>query len=62
MTIAVYIPENKTEFSKGLVSGTVNGAKISVVELVPSIFSCCRGILNGLWAFVCSQSFKVGED
>jgi tetratricopeptide (TPR) repeat protein len=54
MMAAVYIPENKTEFSKGLVSGTVDGAKISAVEFIPSIFSCCRGILNGLWAFVCS--------
>ncbi len=51
---AVYIPENKIEFSKGLVSGTADGAKVSIVEFVPSIFSCCRGILNGLWAFVCS--------
>ncbi len=51
---AVYIPENKTEFSKGLVSGTVDGAKISAVEFIPSIFSSCRGILNGLWAFACS--------
>lgn len=51
---AVYIPENKTEFSKGLVSGTVDGAKVSAVEFIPSIFSCCRGVLNGLWAFVCS--------
>lgn len=54
MMAAVYIPENKTEFSKGLVSGTVDGAKVSAVEFIPSIFSCCRGILNGLWAFVCS--------
>lgn len=51
---AIYIPENKTEFSKGLVSGTVDGAKVSAVEFIPSIFSCCRGISNGLWAFVCS--------
>lgn len=50
----VYIPENKTEFSKGLISGTIDGAKISAEEFIPSIFSCCRGILNGLWAFVCS--------
>lgn len=54
MRAVVYIPENKTEFSKGLVSGTVDGAKVSAVEFIPSIFSCCRGILNGLWAFVCS--------
>lgn len=50
----IYIPDNKTEFSKGLVSGTVDGAKISASEFIPSIFSCYRGILNGLWAFVCS--------
>lgn len=54
MMASVYIPEDKTEFSKGLLSGTVDGAKISVEEFIPSIFSCCRGILNGLWAFVCS--------
>ena len=54
MMAAIYIPENKTEFSKGLVLGTVDGAKVSAVEFIPSIFSCCRGILNGLWAFVCS--------
>lgn len=51
---AIYIPEYKTEFSKGLVSGTVDGAKVSAVEFIPSIFSSCRGILHGLWAFVCS--------
>lgn len=50
----LYIPENKIEFCKGLVSGIIDGAKVSVVEFVPSIFSCCRGISNGLWAFVCS--------
>lgn len=56
MIAAVYIPGNKTEFSKGLIVGTVDGAKVSAVEFVPSIFSCCRGILNGLWAFVCSPA------
>jgi hypothetical protein len=58
---AVYIPENKTEFSKGLVSGTVEGAKASVVDFFPSIFGCCRGILNGLWAFACSP-VEVRQD
>lgn len=58
---ATHIPENKTEFSKGLISGTVEGAKVSTVEFVPSIFSCCRGILNGLWAFVCSP-IEVSRD
>lgn len=50
----MYVPENKLDFSAGLVSGTVDGAKLSVVEFIPSIFSSCRGILNGLWAFACS--------
>lgn len=50
----VYIPEDKYEFSQGLVSGTIEGGKVSLVEFIPSIFSCCRGILNGLWALVCS--------
>lgn len=50
----LYSPENKIEFSKGLLSGVIKGAKISTVEFVPSILSSCRGILNGLWAFVCS--------
>lgn len=51
---SLFVPENKAEFSKGLLSGTTEGAKISAEEFIPSIFSCCRGILNGLWAFVCS--------
>ena len=58
---AIYIPENKTEFSRGLISGTVDGAKVSAVEFCPSIFSCCRGILNGLWAFVCTP-IEVSQD
>lgn len=58
---AVYIPENKLEFSKGLIHGTVEGAEISAKEFVPSIFSCCRGILNGLWAFACSPN-EVGHE
>lgn len=51
---AIYVPENKTEFSKGLLAGTLEGANVSVNEFAPSILNCCRGILNGLWAFVCS--------
>lgn len=68
---AIYVPENRTEFSKGLVSGTLEGAKDSVKEFVPSLLSCCRGILNGLWAFVCSPievsqemintAYEIGE-
>lgn len=48
------IQDYKIEFSKGLISGTVEGATVSTVDFVPSIFNCCRGISNGLWAFVCS--------
>lgn len=51
---AIYVPENKMEFSTGLVSGTLSGAKISAVEFIPSFFSCLRGISSGLWAFTCS--------
>lgn len=71
MVAAIYIPENKTDFSQGLVLGTVEGANVSAVEFVPSIFSCCRGVLNGLWAFACSPvevsreminaSYAIGE-
>lgn len=50
----LYNPENKTEFTLGLLSGVLDGAKTSTVEFVPSILSSCRGILNGLWAFACS--------
>jgi tetratricopeptide (TPR) repeat protein len=56
LTAAVYIPENKTDFSKGLISGSIDGAKVATVEFVPSLFSSCRGILNGLWAFACSPT------
>lgn len=53
---AIYIPENKIDFSKGLIAGTLSGASVSVVEFIPSTYSSCRGILNGLWAFVCSPN------
>ena len=51
---AFYIPESKSEFSKGLVLGVLSGAGASTLDFFPSIFSSCRGILNGLWAFTCS--------
>lgn len=54
--IPMYIPENKIQFSTGLISGTLEGAQVSAKEFVPSIFSCCRGILNGLWAFTSSPA------
>lgn len=54
--VDLYIPQHKMEFTKGLVLGTANGATVSTAEFIPSIFSCCRGILNGLWAFVLSPT------
>ncbi len=50
----IYIPENKKDFTKGLVLGTLEGGKVMVVELIPSTLSSLRGILNGLWAFALS--------
>jgi hypothetical protein len=58
---AMYIPENKTEFSSGLISGAVDGAKLSTTEFFPSLLGSCRGILSGLWAFVCSPK-EVSQD
>ncbi len=68
---SVYIPENKTEFSKGLVLGVTDGTQQSMNDFFPSVFGCCRGVLNGLWAFVYSPlevsqemiytSYAVGE-
>lgn len=51
---ALYVPEHKIEFSQGLILGTFEGAQVSVIEFIPSTLSSCRGILHGLWAFVCS--------
>jgi tetratricopeptide (TPR) repeat protein len=55
------IPKNKIEFSEGLILGTVEGAKVSTIEFLPSLLSCCRGTLNGLWAFACSPK-EVSND
>ncbi len=46
--------DNKIEFSQGLVLGTLEGSAVSLIDFIPSNLSCCRGILNGLWAFTCS--------
>ena len=56
-----YIPEHKIEFSRGLIAGTVAGARCSVEEFLPSLFGCCKGILNGLWAFACAPD-EVSEE
>jgi tetratricopeptide (TPR) repeat protein len=52
----VYIPKEKLQFSQGLLSGTIEGCKISAVEFLPSLLSCCKGMGYGLWCFVCSPS------
>lgn len=39
-----------------MIKGILNGTQVSAIELIPSILSCCRGILHGLWAFVASPS------
>ena len=57
----LYIPKHKIEFSRGLIAGTVAGAKVSVEEFLPSLFGCCKGILNGLWAFACAPD-EVSEE
>lgn len=59
--VAIYIPEEKVEFSKGLVSGILGGAKTSAVDFIPSFCSSCHGILNGLWAFACSPKEVSNE-
>lgn len=58
---AIYVPENKLSFSQGLLMGTIAGGHIGITEIVPSLLSCCRGILNGLWAFACAP-VEVSEE
>ena len=52
----IYTPKNKLEFSTGLILGILSGSDEAFAEFFPSIFSCCNGILNGLWAFACNPS------
>lgn len=59
--MAFNLPKNKTEFSLGLLSGIGKGARDSTVELIPSIYNSCKGILKGLWGFVCSPE-EISED
>lgn len=58
---ALYIPKHKTDFAKGLIKGALNGCHTSAKEMIPSILSCCRGILYGLWAFTSSPSDVTQE-
>ena len=56
MMATIDMPEDTIEFSMGLVPGVIKGAKVSAKEFIPSTLSCCRGLLNGLWAFVLSPA------
>lgn len=58
---AIYIPNSKTEFAKGLAYGSMAGGKVSVEEFIPSLYSCFKGIINGLWSFVCAP-VEVSQD
>lgn len=52
----IYIPKDKIAFSKGLISGIKEGVKVSAIEFVPSLYTSLKGMVFGLWAFVCSPS------
>jgi tetratricopeptide (TPR) repeat protein len=58
---AMYIPKHKRDFAEGLIRGVLDGAHSSALEMIPSILSCCRGILHGLWAFATSPSQMTVE-
>ena len=47
-------PAANFEFASGMVQGVLKGGHHSAVEFVPSVLTCCRGILFGLWSFACS--------
>lgn len=49
-----YKPENKIEFSKGMILGALEGINESAANLIPYVVTGCRGIVHGLWAFVAS--------
>ena len=61
ISMGIYTPENKIAFSRGLVSGIIEGGRTASIEFVPSILSCSRGLFNGLWAFVCAP-IEVGDE
>jgi hypothetical protein len=47
-------PKGNTEYSIGICAGIIEGGSVSIIEFLPSTYSCCRGLLHGLWGFVCS--------
>lgn len=50
----ILLPKGGLDYSTGFCVGAAKGGGVSLVEFVPSTFSCCRGILHGLWSFACS--------
>ena len=54
-------PKGMVDYSGGFCVGISKGSGIAVVEFVPSTWSCCKGILHGLWSFACSPT-EVSKD
>jgi len=54
-------PKGKIDYSSGFCVGIAKGGGVALVEFVPSVFSCCRGILHGLWSCACSPN-EVRKD
>lgn len=50
-----------TDFSTGLLKGTLQGSGESAVEFIPSTLSSLKGISQGLWAFACSPKEVSSE-
>ena len=48
------------EFSEGLIAGIRKGASQTCEEFIPTVFGSLRGLLHGLWAFVC-HPLEVSE-
>ncbi|NGX42073.1 MAG: hypothetical protein K940chlam7_00349 [Chlamydiae bacterium] len=54
-------PKVMVDYSGGFCIGIARGSSVAVVEFVPSTWSCCKGILHGLWSFACSP-VEVSKD
>lgn len=55
----IYFPDNKIQFSMGLLLGLKNGSQVTIEDFIPSTLSCCRGILHGLWWVACTSPDEV---
>lgn len=54
-------PKGMMDFSGGFCVGISKGGSDSLVEFVPSTWSCCKGILHGVWCFACSPKEVSGD-